>query len=37
VSYIDPEEIIRKIPKNMETIQNNMEIFYRNFKSEYNL
>jgi GMP synthase (glutamine-hydrolysing) len=35
--YIDSEEIIRKIPENIETIQNNMKIFYRNFKSEYNL
>ena len=35
--YIDPDEIIRKIPENMETIQNNMKIFYRNFKSKYNL
>jgi GMP synthase (glutamine-hydrolysing) len=35
--YIDPENIIRKIPENMETIQNNMKIFYQNFKSQYNL
>ncbi|TSA18031.1 MAG: GMP synthase [Nitrosopumilales archaeon] len=35
--YIDPEEIIRKIPENMEIIQNNMKIFYQNFKSKYNL
>ncbi|MGI0027768.1 MAG: type 1 glutamine amidotransferase, partial [Nitrosopumilaceae archaeon] len=35
--YIDPEEIIRKIPENMETIQNNMKVFYQNFKSKYNL
>ena len=35
--YIDSEEIIRKIPENMETIQNNMKIFYQNFKSKYNL
>ena len=37
IPYIDPEEIIRKIPENMETIQNNMKLFYRNFKSKYNL
>ena len=35
--YIDPEEIIRKIPENIEIIQNNMKIFYQNFKSKYNL
>jgi GMP synthase-like glutamine amidotransferase len=35
--YIDPEEIIRKLPENMETIQNNMKIFYQNFKSKFNL
>ena len=35
--YIEPEEIVKKIPENMETIQNNMKIFYKNFKSEYNL
>jgi GMP synthase-like glutamine amidotransferase len=35
--YIDPEEIIREIPENMETIQNNMKIFYQNFKSKFNL
>jgi GMP synthase-like glutamine amidotransferase len=35
--HIDPEEIIRGIPENMETIQNNLKIFYRNFKEVYNL
>jgi len=35
--YIVPEDIIRKLPKNMEIIQNNMKIFYRNFKSKFNL
>jgi GMP synthase (glutamine-hydrolysing) len=35
--YIDPGEIIRKIPENIETIQNNMKIFYQNFKLKYNL
>lgn len=37
VSYIDPDEIIRKIPKSIHEIQNNMKIFYRNFKAAYNL
>ncbi len=36
-SYIDTEEIIRKIPEKIETIQNNMKIFYQNFKTAYNL
>ena len=35
--YIDPEDIVRKIPENIETIQNNMKIFYQNFKSKFNL
>jgi len=35
--YIDPEEIIRRLPENIETIQNNMKIFYQNFKSKFNL
>ncbi|MBI3640403.1 MAG: gamma-glutamyl-gamma-aminobutyrate hydrolase family protein [Thaumarchaeota archaeon] len=35
--YIDPREIIRKLPENTETIQNNMKIFYQNFKSKFNL
>ncbi|TLY03215.1 MAG: type 1 glutamine amidotransferase [Thaumarchaeota archaeon] len=37
VSYINPEEIAKKIPQNIDTIQNNMRTFYRNFKSEFNL
>jgi GMP synthase-like glutamine amidotransferase len=37
VPYINPQEIIRKIPENIELIQNNMETFYRNFKAAYNL
>ena len=36
-SYIDPEEIIREIPKNIKTIQNNLKIFYQNFKTVHNL
>jgi GMP synthase-like glutamine amidotransferase len=35
--YIDPQEIVKKIPQNLETIQNNLKTFYRNFKSEFNL
>ena len=37
VSYIVPREIIRKIPESIQEIQNNMKIFYRNFKTAYNL
>lgn len=37
VPYIDPDEIIRKIPEYMQEIQNTMKTFYRNFKAVYNL
>jgi GMP synthase (glutamine-hydrolysing) len=37
VPYIKPEEIIKNIPQNIDTIQNNMRTFYQNFKSEFNL
>ena len=37
VSYIDPDEIIRKIPDYIHEIQNNLKAFYRNFKAVYNL
>ena len=37
VPYINPQEIIRKIPENIQSIQNNMETFYRNFKAAYSL
>jgi GMP synthase-like glutamine amidotransferase len=37
VPYIDPEQIVKTIPQNLDTIQNNMRVFYRNFKSEFNL
>lgn len=37
VPYINPQEIIRKIPENIQHIQNNMKTFYRNFKAVYNL
>src|SRR2546422_869125 len=31
------EEIAKKIPQNIDIIQNNMRVFYRNLKSEFNL
>ncbi len=37
ISYIDSEEIVRKIPEYIQEIQNNMKIFYRNFKATFNL
>ncbi|MGB9003400.1 MAG: type 1 glutamine amidotransferase, partial [Nitrosotalea sp.] len=37
VPYIRPEEISKSIPQNIDTIQNNMRIFYQNFKSEFKL
>ncbi len=35
--YIKYEEMIREITQNISTIQNNMQIFYKNFKSEFRL
>ena len=35
--YIRPDEIIKSIPMHIEAVQNNLKIFYRNFKSEFNL
>ncbi|HSD04166.1 MAG TPA: type 1 glutamine amidotransferase, partial [Nitrosopumilaceae archaeon] len=35
--YIEPDKIIKQIPEHIQTIQNNMKIFYRNFKAAYNL
>ncbi len=35
--YIKPEEIIKKIPENIRLVQNNLRVFYRNFKAAYNL
>lgn len=35
--YIRPEEIINDIPGNMDTVENNMKLFYRNFKAEFGL
>jgi len=37
ITYISIEEIIKKIPDNIETIQNNMKIFYHNFKKSFAL
>ncbi len=37
VPYINPGDIARSIPKNMDAIQKNMLIFYQNFKSEFKL
>lgn len=37
VPYINPEEIIKSIPKNIDVVKNNMRIFYQNFKTEFNL
>jgi len=37
VPYIEPNQIVKRIPQNLAAIQNNMRIFYRNFKSEFNL
>lgn len=35
--YIDPVLIEKQIPQHINTIKNNLEIFYKNFKSEFNL
>lgn len=37
ISYIEPDKIIKQIPEHMQTIQDNMKKFYRNFKAAYNL
>ena len=37
LSYINPIEIAKKIPENIDVIQNNLRLFYQNFKSEFNL
>jgi GMP synthase-like glutamine amidotransferase len=34
---IFPKEIEEKIPQNLNSVQNNLRIFYQNFKSEFNL
>ena len=35
--YIDPGLIEKQIPQHIQTVKNNLEIFYKNFKSEFNL
>jgi len=35
--YINPDAIEKQIPQKIDTIRNNLEIFYKNFKSEFNL
>jgi GMP synthase-like glutamine amidotransferase len=37
LSYIDPAKIRNQIDSNIENVQENMKIFYKNFKSEFNL
>lgn len=37
IPYISAEAIIKKIPDNIKTIQNNMKIFYQNFKTAFAL
>lgn len=37
VPYIDPKLIEEQIPSSMKTIEDNLQIFYQNFKSEFNL
>jgi GMP synthase-like glutamine amidotransferase len=37
VPYIEPDKIIREIPQYIQTIQQNMKIFYQNFKAMHNL
>ena len=36
-SYIDPIMIEKQIPQYIQAVKNNLEIFYKNFKSEFNL
>ena len=37
VSYIDPTFIEKQIPSNIGIVKENLETFYKNFKSEFNL
>ncbi|MDE1727270.1 MAG: gamma-glutamyl-gamma-aminobutyrate hydrolase family protein [Thaumarchaeota archaeon] len=37
VPYIKPEDILKGIPENIDAVQNNMQAFYQNFKSEFKL
>ena len=35
--YIDSVIIEKQIPQYIDIVKNNLEIFYKNFKSEFNL
>ena len=37
ISYIDPEKILLDINEKIPIVQNNLNIFYKNFKSKFNL
>ena len=37
IPYIDPQKIRSEINDNIMTVKSNMEIFYKNFKSSFNL
>jgi len=37
ISYIQPEKILNDINEKIPIVQNNMNIFYKNFKSKFNL
>ena len=37
ISYIDPKKIRSDINENITTVKSNMKIFYKNFKSSFNL
>ena len=37
IPYIEPQKIIVDISKYLKVVENNMRIFYRNFKKEFNL
>lgn len=37
IPYVDPKTIQDKMAKTLPTVQDNMRIFYRNFKSEFDL
>lgn len=37
IPYVDPKVILSQMEKTLPTVQNNMKIFYRNFKSAFGL
>lgn len=37
IPYIDPDFIKKHMPQNISAVKNNLEIFYKNFKLEFNL